>query len=383
MSMRVPPRLLVAGNSCYYTLEDGTAKLAPLDRDSLDQFLGAWSGTIEILGSETEVVRRRSEVVDAWEFYPLLRGGWTLGVLRLIRVPWSLVLMRARARDSDVVYARLPSPNGFWLLAATVGLPVRRMVSLHGLSGSQSGSSTRRFLTRWVYHAMLRHVDVVFSTSAEVAIEYSSPPPRTVIYRSSILKKVRPSGRSPDWSSKSIRLGFIGRLEKEKDPRFFLRVVRALIDDGWEVSASILGDGALREDILQRVRDQGLPVSVVGWVDGQEAVMEFIGTQDLILNTSPREGSPKALVECMAAGVPTLIRSTNSIVEEYARGGGIGIVGDDDPLAWASAVASIWNRASYEAMVQHGLETAGELTIENLQAFIRGELAKAMEGDGS
>lgn len=96
-------------------------------------------------------------------------------------------------------------------------------------------------------------------------------------------------------------IGFVGRLAGQKNPLAFVEVLAGLVAAGEPVTARLVGDGPLREDIRALAAERGVArlIDHRGWVRGPET-LEGI---DVLVHTSHYESLPYGLLEAMAAGV--------------------------------------------------------------------------------
>ena len=105
----------------------------------------------------------------------------------------------------------------------------------------------------------------------------------------------------------------VGRLSREKDHVTLLDAVAKLPSD-LRPHLIIVGEGPERPRIEQRVKDLNLASSVT--LTGQQASAEpFYGIAQVAVLSSLSEGSPNALLEAMAAGVPIVATRVGGIPE--------------------------------------------------------------------
>ena len=117
----------------------------------------------------------------------------------------------------------------------------------------------------------------------------------------------RPSAapRRPD--SSVLRIGWVGRLEAQKDPLLAIRVLKACRDRGENVHMSMAGSGSLVTAVTELAADSGVAESltVLGPLSRPQ-VAELLRNVDCLLMTSHYEGSPVALLEAGASGIPVV-----------------------------------------------------------------------------
>jgi len=115
-----------------------------------------------------------------------------------------------------------------------------------------------------------------------------------------------PGSREPGKDAQRAVIGLIGRLVPVKNPRMALRVFERLVRNGTVAQAVrliVVGDGELRPDLQEQVRQAGLEerVRFTGW---KQDLADLYAKLDLVILTSLNEGTPVALLEAMAAGLP-------------------------------------------------------------------------------
>ena len=130
---------------------------------------------------------------------------------------------------------------------------------------------------------------------------------------------------------RSRTVATIGRVSDQKDPQFFIDVVRASAAAG---SADIrwlwLGDGPDR--LVDPLKDAGVEVS--GWLPRDE-VLSQLNAATVYLHTASWEGSPLSVLEAAALGLPMVVRETPASVS----------LGLDDLVETPQAAAEAVRRA--------------------------------------
>ncbi len=116
----------------------------------------------------------------------------------------------------------------------------------------------------------------------------------------------------------------------------------------------IVGDGERRQALEQLVDALGLRTAThfLGW---RADLDRLYADLDVVVLTSRNEGSPVALIEAMAAGVPvvsTAVGGVPDVVEDGASG--ILAAMDDDAALAAGVLAVLADRDRAAAMGRHG-----------------------------
>lgn len=156
----------------------------------------------------------------------------------------------------------------------------------------------------------------------------------------------------------------VGRLSAQKDPAFFLQVVRDVRARGVDVQWVWAGDG----DDECKTQLQSLGVEVTGWA-ARDVTLNRVATSSLYLHTAAWEGSPMTLLEAEEIGVPIVARSIPALV---SMGYPDGL---DTPERVADAVVSV---------VRHGASPVGpQRPPKGTQALALRAVYRGAVGDSS
>ncbi len=143
-----------------------------------------------------------------------------------------------------------------------------------------------------------------------------------------------PLGLAPE----DCLIGIVGRLVPVKNHSMFLQAARELRGMGRNVKFAVIGDGELREQLEAEARALGLngEVYFTGW---QRDLPGVYADLDLLVNTSLNEGTPVAVIEAMAAGVPVVATSVGGVPDIVTHGRTGTLVPSGDGAALARALA--------------------------------------------
>jgi glycosyltransferase involved in cell wall biosynthesis len=110
---------------------------------------------------------------------------------------------------------------------------------------------------------------------------------------------------------------FIGRLTAVKQPQLFLDVADRVARSEPRAHFLIVGGGELEPAVRAAAEAHGLAgrVHVLGW---QRNLVPVYAASDAVVITSRNEGTPVALIESMAAGVPAVCFSVGGIPDVLA-----------------------------------------------------------------
>jgi glycosyltransferase involved in cell wall biosynthesis len=189
--------------------------------------------------------------------------------------------------------------------------------TVHGYHFLHKAPPPVRWLALKAERVASRRADRVIFVSnhdAKIARAYSLlPDPKrgVVIYNGIPLEgipRARPSGIK--------HIGFIGRLEHQKDPLLFLDVLERLPG----CSATIVGGGALEDEVRAEVENRSLSeVRVMGALS-HHATLEELSKLHAMVATARWEGLPHSPLEAMWAGVPVVATNVGGLGEIIESG---------------------------------------------------------------
>jgi glycosyltransferase involved in cell wall biosynthesis len=137
----------------------------------------------------------------------------------------------------------------------------------------------------------------------------------------------------------SLQCAFIGRVTQIKRPDRFLDVVSEIQKRGVKLDFSIAGDGELLEMCRERIKQENLPVTILGW---QSDIERVLSSADMVVLTSDNEGTPLSLIQAGMAGLPVVTTNVGS-VPEVVLDGVTGIVTGLDVQEIADALEKLAN----------------------------------------
>ncbi len=133
-----------------------------------------------------------------------------------------------------------------------------------------------------------------------------------------------------------VRFLCVGRLEPIlKNPALALDAISRLKG----VSLTLVGDGAARPALEERIRREGLPVALRGWTPHRE-LPAIMSDHDIYLKPSRMEGIPKDLLEAMACGLPIVSTDVPGARSLLSDGRGV-LCGSEDASAMAEAMNTL------------------------------------------
>ena len=231
------------------------------------------------------------------------------------------VLRHARMTGADVLHAHQRREA---LACVVVARALRRQAveHVHTLIPSRRGKSLS-FRSAVMF--------AVSESIAEMVVGEFGRDPRKVVVVRNVPVSIDPAALpQPREAHGTLRLLGVGRLQPQKDPLRFVRVVAA-IAKRQPVQARWVGDGPLREEVVRAA--SGLPCEFVG--TAQDLTSELLSA-DALLMTSAWEGLPLVALEAMALGTPvvaTAVGGLGAVLEDEGTGLAVNPAAEDDEFA--------------------------------------------------
>jgi glycosyltransferase involved in cell wall biosynthesis len=156
-------------------------------------------------------------------------------------------------------------------------------------------------------------------------------------------------------------IGWVGRLSREKGPDVFVEALGLLADVPWE--AAVIGEGPEGKDLVARANALGIG-NRVRWPGLVPEMGRAMGALDAFVLSSRTEGTPIALLEAMAAAVPTVATEVGGVPDVVSEREAW-LVPPESPVRLAEALRALLadreeaagrGRAAKERLVQERAE---------------------------
>jgi glycosyltransferase involved in cell wall biosynthesis len=218
-----------------------------------------------------------------------------------------------------------------------------------------SNRRLHRIGERWSY----RLADAVVMNSAHVAREVVrqglvSQLKVTIIPNGVDLGRftsARASVKAKGFGARRWRVGVVARLCADKGLETMLEAAAGLVPTWRALDVVLVGDGEQRSELEARVHKLGLRGHVT-FTGAQADVRPWIGSFDIAVLPSRREGLPNVLLEYLAMGRSVVATRVGGI-PEVLRDGSTGVlVPPDDPASLAAAIDDLLRDSERRAAME-------------------------------
>jgi glycosyltransferase involved in cell wall biosynthesis len=242
-------------------------------------------------------------------FMPELRGIVPLLLAFIARKPRYILLQASSA------HFRSWHSVGYGLAIAG-----RVLINCLGLLSTRVLVQGSDFQHEFVRPIRRKCVEVLISTLSEEDFRLPSPP-----------------------DSERIRLLTVARLVRIKRIDVVLRATKLLLDRGLEVHLTVLGEGPLRDDLLDLARRLDIEdrVELAGLIDDPAKLRDQYEAASVFVLASETEGVSLAAIEAMAAGTPVVATAPGGMEGFLANGSDSIVVREPEPNAFADAIEKL------------------------------------------
>ena len=197
----------------------------------------------------------------------------------------------------DSILSFLGPPN-IRMLLATIGLDIRKVVSVRNDPYREYGTGFKRFLSKLVF---LLADFTVFQTNDAAAYFSGYVRKKSMV----IPNPVADEFYQVAWTGKGKNIVAVGRVQPQKNYHLLIRAFATISDKFADTDFDIYGEGYLKEELKKLCNELGISnrVHFQGMVSN---VPEVLSNSKLFVMSSDYEGMPNALMEAMAVGVPII-----------------------------------------------------------------------------
>ncbi len=287
------------------------------------------------------------------------------------------------------------------IAAALAGVPVR-IHTFHGhVLGGDYFSGTRTAAYVWIERCLARLTDriVVLSEAQreEMAVDLGVAPPEAFcviplgLELAPFLEANYPAERRAarddlGLPEDAFLIASVGRLAPiKRHDRLFRALARRVVEEGLDWHVVVAGGGEL-EDELRRLADELGVSRRVHWLGWRDDLPHVLSACDVLALTSADEGTPVAVIEALALGLPVVAADVGGLKEMVAGQAGARLFQPESQAALEVALAEVAagvgpsSREERETIARRF--SVSRLT-EDVRRLYRAELKrKGIEGSG-
>lgn len=202
-----------------------------------------------------------------------------------------------KQRKPDAVLSFLGPPN-IRMLVSSIGLDVRRYVSVRNDPNREYGTGIRKIIAKVIFELA---DGCVFQTN-EAAAYFSK---RVQNKSKVIFNPVNDKFYNVSWTGKNKEIAIVGRLQPQKNPLLALDAFRKITNDFSDYKLVFYGDDGLKDVINAKCKEYEIENQVI--IAGRVSDIENkLASSSIYILSSDYEGMPNALLEAMAVGVPAI-----------------------------------------------------------------------------
>ncbi len=168
-------------------------------------------------------------------------------------------------------------------------------------------------------------------------------------------------------SENAFVLGFVGRLNPEKNLEFLARAASRFLKQNRKAHCLMIGEGPLKETIKDIFTEFGVEdrLHCTGALHGQDLVNAYHAT-DLFIFSSHSETQGIVLIESMSCGTPVAVIDAPAVRElvKDGKNGRLIAVEDEEQFVAALNWFTELNKSEWQNIQENAQATAAELSIE-------------------
>jgi glycosyltransferase involved in cell wall biosynthesis len=315
---------------------------------------------------------------------PLIRIPWSRRVdPRLVTRIWSVL----RSDPPDILHTHLFKSDFHGQIAARLARVPIVLSTLHNTNQWAANPVLGR-----VYGLVMRLADRLIVLSDEMReffVSHARIPRSHFVTIHNAIPLSRFEGHAPGGTrvrqELGIRveapvIGFIGRLDPQKDHVTFLRAAARVLEAMPAARFLIVGDGSKRPALEALAQSLNLGASAV-FCGFRDDVADILAGLDMLVLSTHHEGVPVVVLEGMASSIPIVATATRGVLSVIHDGENGLLVPAVDPAALATACLRLLGdpglrrdlgragRAYVEA--HHGIEATASQTVQLYQSLLQ------------
>ena len=168
---------------------------------------------------------------------------------------------------------------------------------------------SNNFFSQKALSLLLRNVDLIFASGYDLASQLNKITSKNVIIQPSGIKNIFLKGVKRTFNNSPFQVIVASSLVKKKNLDLVLDIAEALP----LLNFIIVGDGPEKKHLLGRIKYKNITnVQMLGYKTSSELFLLYHAS-DIFLITSQKEGTPTAMLEAMACGLPIVTSGAGGV----------------------------------------------------------------------
>ena len=140
-------------------------------------------------------------------------------------------------------------------------------------------------------------------------------------------------------------VGYVGRLSQEKGIKHLIESTSLLIESGIPIKVLIIGDGPQRKELEALASEQEAKQEII-FSGFQENIENWFPAMDVFVLPSLTEGTPMALLEAMAFGLPVVASAVGGVPRIIESGKNGILVSGGNPVKLKDTIKKLYENKS-------------------------------------
>jgi glycosyltransferase involved in cell wall biosynthesis len=206
------------------------------------------------------------------------------------------------------------------------GLPAARLLSIpslttcHGFIANDRNLRFYNFLDKMVLRLSCK-VIVVSHSIGEMLIHSGLRTEQIVLLSNAVETDFKPqevicwrrdTRESLQITKDELVVGYLGRLSEEKGLRYLIEAIALLQKENQEIRLLLVGKGPQQEELVRLSKTMKIEKKVI-FAGFQTDTAKWLAAMDIFALPSLTEGSPMALLEAMAIGLPVVASAVGGV----------------------------------------------------------------------
>ena len=306
-----------------------------------------------------------------------------IDLLKVLFTSYFLFLrtIREEVEDADLIAIRLPSAISLFFLRSIIASKKPIFLFVGGNVETQvDGMVNSKGIKRYIYKILIKFITrnelklganskIIFVYSQEIFDRFKGINSNLIEMRTPVVAKKDFYYREDTCLNKEIKIIRVCWLVESKGLEFLIEGVKTLVDQGYNISLSIIGHAkkdSYKQNLVKKINELGLSsrVKLIGWVSSSEMGQYYIDS-DIHVISSLSEGTPRVIVEGAARGLPLVATRVGGISKSLKDSLDALLISSSSSQEIAEAIESIIDDEKLrKSLIKNGYEYAKKYSLD-------------------